>query len=180
MKHLVLTLGAALALSACTRDDDTPAPARFTRTAPTVTITVSRSASTIANDTVLANPRVQLFVLPATANADGTLAYPATTGTGAVAPLATITDFSAPQTFTIPAPPTMLVDGVPALGLRAVATTGNRPGRRNNSQRLTVAYVFNGVARLTSNHTGTNFGRTAPTPASGVFTTESGTNYAGF
>ena len=124
MKHLALPLLAALALAGCTRDEDTPAPARLTRPAPqTVTVTYSRSASTITNDTTLLNPQLQVFVLPATLNANGTVSYPKTTGTGAIAPLATITDFAAPQAITIPNLPTTLTDGSPSLGLRLACST---------------------------------------------------------
>lgn len=180
MKHLALTLLTALALGACTRADDTPAPARVARTAQTFTITYARTASTIAGDTVLLNPQLQVFVLPAQANADGTFTYPATTGMAAVAPTLTITNFTtAAQTITLPTPPQTVTDGTPNLGIRLVLTTTNRPGRRASSQRLTAAVLGNGVSRAAITHTGTNFSRTAAA-INGVFTTATETNVAGF
>lgn len=178
MKHLALTLLAALAVaSSCTRDDDTPAPARQTRTFQTVTVTAALSPSTIPNDTTLQNPQVQVFVLTPTVGANGALTYPATSGSAAVAPVATFTSFGSAQTFTLPAQ--TIADG-PNTGLRLVLTSANRPGRRANSQRLTASVVVGGgTPRLTVTHTGTNFSRTAQ-PTGGLFTTASETSVASY
>lgn len=180
MKNLALTLLTFLVLGGCTRDDDTPTPARVARTAQIFTITYARTASTIASDTVLLNPQLQVFVLPAQANADGTFTYAATTGMAAVAPTLTITNFTTTaQTITLPTPPQTVADGTPNVGIRLVLTTTNRPGRRASSQRLTAAVLGNGVSRASITHTGTNFSKTA-TSTAGVFTTAVETNVAAY
>ncbi len=187
MKYLVLPLLATLALTACTRDDDTPAPARLVRPAQTLTISYSRSASTLPGDTVLQSPRLRVFVLPATANPDGTYTYPPTSGVGAVTPLADITDFSAPTVITVPAAsvPASITDGAPTTGLRLVFTTANRPGRRTtpsspaNAQNLVARVLVNGTSRVTLTHNGLAFSKTA-SAVGGVFTTAVETNYSVF
>jgi len=74
MKQYFLASLAALALfSSCSEISTLPAPVRATRTANTVTVTYLRTASLQPGiDTVLANPRLDIFVLSSSPNPDGT------------------------------------------------------------------------------------------------------------
>ena len=175
MKHIYLSLLAGLALASCSEISTEPAPARVTRTAQTVTVTYARTASTIVNDTVLVNPRLDVYVLTPTVNSDGTLTYPTLTGT---TPVRTITDFSNPQPISI-ATNLTVAENTPNTGIRFVFSTTNRPGRRSNSQRLTASVVINGASKATFNHQGTNFSRNA-SATGGRYTSSSDTNVAAY
>ena len=175
MKNLLFLLGAALGLASCSDISTDPAPARATRTAQTVTVTYAQTASTIANDTTLLNPRLEVYVVTPTRNDDGTFSYPNVTG---AAPTFTVTNFANPQPLSI-ATNLTVTENTPSTGIRLVLSTTNRPGRRTNSQRLTAAVLVNGVSKATLTHTGTNFSRTA-TPTAGLFTTAVETNVSAF
>ena len=174
---LLLLTGLALVSASCSEISTDPAPARATRVAQTVTVTYARTASTIANDTTLQNPRLEVYLLKPVANSDGTFSYPTLTG---ATPdfVATATDFANPQPITI-ATNLTVTDNTPSLGVRLVLTTTNRPGRRANSQRLNAAILVNGVSKFTMVHQGLSFSRTAA-PTAGVYTTALDTNVASF
>jgi len=188
MKQYFLASLAALALfSSCSEISTLPAPVRATRTANTVTVTYLRTASLQPGiDTVLANPRLDIFVLSSSPNPDGTQTYGSAGNTRLVA---SITDFTTPAPVTLTNVPIVVQDGVPSLGIRLVFSTDNYPGRRGAitgpprvdfSQRLQAFLNINGVTRLaTFNHTGTNFSRTAR-PVGGRYTTTSETNISGY
>jgi hypothetical protein len=174
MKYLALICLAALGLASCSEDESTPTPERITRTAQTVTLTYARTASSIVGDTLLQNPRLDVYLLRPTMNENGTMTYPTTTG---ATPNFSITDFSNPQPLTLAT--NLSVGSQPDLGVRVVMTTSNRPGRRANSQRLTASLLINGTSRVSFTHTGLNFSRTA-TPINGVFTTTGDANVAAY
>lgn len=176
MKNLFFAILTGLALASCSEISTDPAPTRATRTAQTVTITYAQTASTIVSDTTLQNPRLDVYVLTPTANADGTFSYPAITST--TTPAFTTTNFSAPQPFTV-ATNLTVAENTPSTGIRLVLRTSNRPGRRANSQRLTATVSVNGVSKATVTHQGTNFSRTA-SAVSGFFTTTLDTNVAAY
>jgi len=187
MKQYFLASLAALALfSSCSEISTLPAPVRATRTANTVTVTYVRTAAALAADTVLANPRLDIFVLSSSLNPDGTQTYG---GAGNTRLVASITDFTTPMPVTLTNVPIVVQDGVPSLGVRLVFSTDNYPGRRGAitgstpvaaSQRLTASLVINGRAVTPSfNHTGTNFARNARA-VGGRFTTTSETNISGY
>ncbi|WP_046246690.1 hypothetical protein [Hymenobacter terrenus] len=173
MKHLFFAILTCLILASCSEISTDPAPARATRTAQTVTITYAKTASTIANDTLLQGEQLNVYVLTPTANADGTLSYPAITS--ATAPTFTTSSFTtAAQSYTV-ATNLTVAENTPSTGMRIVLRTTNRPGRRAGSQRLTAAVLINGESKATINHQGTNFSRTAPA-SGGFFTTTLDTN----
>lgn len=175
MKQLFFAMLTGLALTSCSEISTDPAPARTTRTAQTVTVTYAQTASTIANDTTLQNPRLDVYVLVPTVNADGTISYATLTG---AMPAFTVTNFSNPQPFTV-ATNVTVSENTPSTGIRLVLTTTNRPGRRANSQNLTASVVINGTSKQTITHRGLGFSRTA-IPAAGVFTTALDTNIAAY
>ncbi|WP_310391124.1 hypothetical protein [Hymenobacter sp.] len=176
MKHVFFTLFAGFALVSCSEINTDPAPARLTRTVQTATLTYSLSRSTLAGDTVLVNPRLQVFTYPVTLDADGKATTPNATGTL----LTTITDFSAPQPIVLSPMPVTITDGVTGpLGVRFVLTSANRPGRRTAAQRLNASFLVDGAPRATATLQGTSFSRTAPVPASGVFTATNSSNIGG-
>jgi hypothetical protein len=176
MKHLFFALLAGVTLASCSEISTDPAPVRATRTAQTVTITYAQTASTIANDTTLQNPRLDVYVLTPTVNTDGTLSYPAITPT--TTPAFTTTNFSAPQPFSV-ATNLTVAENTPSTGIRLVLRTTNRPGRRTNAQRLTASIVVNGSSKATTTHQGTNFSRTA-SATGGFFTTTLDSNVAAY
>ncbi|WP_022824015.1 hypothetical protein [Hymenobacter norwichensis] len=176
MKNLFFALLAGLVLASCSEISTDPAPVRATRTAQTVTITYAQTASTIANDTTLQNPQLNVYVLTPTTNADGTLSYPPITT--ATVPAFTTTNFASPQPFTV-ATNVTVSENTPSTGIRLVLRTTNRPGRRANSQRLTASVVINGASKATVTHQGTNFSRTA-SATGGFFTTQLDTNVAAY
>lgn len=177
MKHLFLSfLTASTLLVSCSTVSTDPAPTRATRTATTVTVTYARTASTIASDTTLVGPQLDVYLLPATTNADGTLSYPTTSG---LKPFATITDFANPHPLSLTSVPITVQDGVPSLGVRLMLSTVNRPGRRTNAQRLTASLLINGTSRATLTESGTSFSRTAMA-TNGRFSTVLDTNVAGY
>lgn len=175
MKQLFFALLAGLVFSSCSEISTDPAPVRATRTAQTVTVTYAQTASTIANDTTLQNPRLDVYVLAPTVNADGTISYPTLTG---ATPAFTVTNFSNPQPYTV-ATNVTVTENTPSTGIRLVLTTTNRPGRRTNSQSLTASVVINGTSKQTITHRGLGFSRTAA-PTGGVFTTALDTNIAAY
>ena len=176
MKNLFFAILAGVVLASCSEISTDPAPVRATRTAQTVTVSYAQTASTIANDTTLQNPRLDVYVLTPTVNADGTLSYPAITA--ATTPAFTTTNFSAPQPFSV-ATNVTVTENTPSTGIRLVLRTTNRPGRRSNSQRLTASIVINGASKATVTHQGTNFSRTA-SATGGFFTTTLDSNVAAY
>lgn len=177
MKHLFFAILAGLTLASCSEISTDPAPARVTRTAQTVTITYAKTASTIANDTLLAGEQLNVYVLVPTANADGTSTYPAITST--TAPTFTTNSFTtAAQSYTV-ATNLVVAENTPSTGLRIVLRTTNRPGRRTGSQRLTASVLINGVSKATVTHQGTNFTKTA-SATGGFFTTTLDTNVSAY
>ncbi len=187
MKQYFLASLAALALfSSCSEISTLPAPARTKRTASTVTVTYLRTAAQQPGiDTVLVNPRLEIFTLSPTTNPDGTQTYG---NAGSLQPVAIITDFTTPAPVTLTNVPIVVQDGVPSLGIRLVFSTDNYPSRRGaitgppvvvTSQRLTANLLINGTRAVTFNHTGTNFSKTAR-PVGGRYTTTSETNISGY
>ncbi|UOQ67197.1 hypothetical protein [Hymenobacter volaticus] len=176
MKNIFFAVLAGISLASCSEISTDPAPTRATRTAQTVTVTYARTASTIAGDTTLQNPRLDVYVLTPTVNTDGTLSYPPITATST--PAFTTTDFSNPQPFSV-ATNLTVTENTPSTGIRLVLRTSNRPGRRNNSQRLTASIVINGASKATATHQGSNFSRTA-TATGGFFTTTLESNVAAY
>ena len=177
MKNIFL-LCAGVVLASCSEISTDPAPVRATRTAQTVTISYAQTASTIASDTLLQSARLDVYVLTPTANADGTLSYPAITSI--TVPTFTTTNFtSIAQSFAVASDVTV-AENTPSTGIRLVFRTANRPGRRANSQRLTASVVINGLTKTPAfNHQGTNFSRTAA-PVNGSYTTTADTNVAAY
>lgn len=175
MKHVFFAILASLALASCSEISTDPAPARTTRTAQTVTVTYAQTASTIASDTTLQNPRLDIYVVKPTVNDDGTINYPTLTG---LTPSFTVTNFANPQPISI-ATNLTVAENTPSTGLRFVFSTTNRPGRRANSQRLTASVVVNGTSKATFNHQGTNFSRTAAATG-GMYTSTFDTNIAAY
>ncbi|MFD2718402.1 hypothetical protein ACFST9_06730 [Hymenobacter monticola] len=179
MKQLFFAMLAGLTLASCSEISTDPAPTRLTRTAQTVTINFAKTASTLANDTLLVG-EMNAYVLVPTVNADGTLTYPAITA-------ATTPTFTTPvtagtaataQTYTV-ATNLVITENTPSNSVRVVLRTTNRPGRRTGSQRLTAALLINGTSRATATHQGTNFSRTA-VPTGGFYTTSLDANLAGY
>ena len=179
MKYAFLALFAGLALSSCSEISTDPAPQRATRTAKTVSVTYARTASTIADDTVLINPRLDVYVLPATVNANGTLSYGSLIG---ATPTVTITeaDFADPKPISI-ATDVVVTENTPSTGIRLVLSSSNLPGRRANSQSLTASVVINGVTKTPSLvHRGLGFSKTAKAGANGRFNSTLDTNIANY
>ncbi|HEX8429520.1 hypothetical protein [Hymenobacter sp.] len=180
MKHVFFTLLSGLALVSCSEISTDPAPVRVTRTAQTVTINYARTASTIASDTLLVDPRLDIYVLTPTVNTDGTLSYPTLTG---ATPVKTIrgTEFtSAAQSYTV-ATNLTVSENTPSTGIRLVLSSTNRPGRRANSQRLTANLLVNGVSKTPTPLTlqGSSFTRTAA-PVAGRYSVTLDTNVAAY
>jgi hypothetical protein len=175
MKNILLAL-VGLALASCSEISTDPAPARVTRTAQTVTITFAKTASTIVNDTLLQGEQLNVYVLTPTANADGTLTYPAITA--ATPTFTTKTFTTAPQSYSV-ATNLVVSENTPSTGMRIVLRTTNRPGRRTNSQRLTASVVINGTTKATVLHQGSNFTRTAAA-IGGFYTTTLDTNVSAY
>lgn len=177
MKNILLMLFAGLTLASCAEISTDPAPDRATRTAQTVTINYTQTASTIISDTLLQGARLDVYVLTPTTNTDGTLSYPAITST-TVPSFTTTTFTTTAQSFTVATNQTV-AENTPSTGIRLVLRTTNRPGRRTGSQRLTAAVVVNGASKATLTHQGLNFTRTA-SASGGFFTTTLDTNVSAY
>lgn len=176
MKHMFLTLLAGLGLASCAEINSDPAPARFTRTVQTASVTYNLTSPGSAADTVLQNPKLEVFTYPVTNNADGSTTTSNTTGTL----LATVTSFTPAQPIVLTSVPITVTDGVASpLGVRLVLTSTNRPGRRTSAQRLSASVVVNGVSRVTSTLQGTSFARNV-NPPNGLFTATVSTNVGGY
>lgn len=176
MKHVFSTLLAGLTLVSCAEINSDPAPTRFTRTVQTATVTYNLTNPGSATDTVLLNPKLEVFTYPVTNNADGSTTTPNASGTL----LTTVTSFSPAQPIVLTDVPITVTDGVAStLGVRLVLTSANRPGRRTSAQRLSASVVVNGASRVTSTLQGTSFSRNANS-TNGVFTATVTTNVGGY
>lgn len=158
MKNIFLLLVAGLAFASCSEISTDPAPARTTKT-QTVSVNYSlTSTSPLSTDTVLVNPKLEVYVVTPTRLSDGSVNYPRT----ATAPVATVTPTTTTQTVTVPS--IEVADGQPAPVVRLVFTSDNRPGRRTGAQRITTALFVNGTSRAPATYGGLDFSRTAVAP----------------
>ncbi len=154
-----------MALASCSEINTDPAPARPTKS-QTVTVNYSLAAtSPLSTDTVLVNPKLEVYVVTPATQSDGSVLYPYV-ATGAVA---TVTPTTTTQTVTVPA--IVVADGQPAPVVRLVFSSDNLPGRRAGAQRITTALYVNSTTtvRATTTYSGLDFARpkaaTSTTPA---------------
>ncbi len=172
MKRVLFALFIGCTSAACSEISTDPAPARQTRTAERVEV---RYNLTTGVDTLLANPKLEVYTYPVTTNSDGSTSTPNSTGNL----VATITNFTSPQPIVLSSTPIVVTENAPGpLGIRLVLSSTNRPGRRSVTQRLNASIVVNGVSRSTTTLQGTNFTRTAR-PTNGFFTASTQTNISG-
>lgn len=170
MKKIFLALLAGVTLASCSEISTDPAPARATRS-QTVSLTYSLSTPATASDTVLVNPKIEVYLIQPQIQSDGSSFYPLTSGT----PLATLTPTTTSQTFAFPNNPIVVSDSQPNPIVRLVFSSDNLPGRKGTlassgvatttGQRIITGLLVNTTAtRVTTTYSGFDFARRTATP----------------
>lgn len=175
MKNILLALLAGLTLASCSEISTDPAPARFSRT-QAVSLTYSLNAAATPTDTLLVNPKIEVYLIQPQLQSDGSSFYPLTSGT----PLTTLVPTTTTQTFSFP-DPIKVSDTQPNPIVRLIFSSDNLPGRKGSvdrfgvatttGQRIITGLLVNTTAvRTTTTYSGFDFARrTAPTPPAAPF-----------
>lgn len=170
MKKVLLALLAGITLASCSEISTDPAPVRATRS-QTVSLTYSLSTPATASDTVLINPKVEVYLIQPQTQSDGSAFYPLTSGTA----LATLTPTTTAQTFVLPNNPIVVGDSQPNPIVRLVFSSDNLPGRKGTlastgvatttGQRIITGLLVNtATVRTTTTYSGFDFARRTATP----------------